>query len=103
MGGPPPILRQPSPVYPATLTGVEGQAHVRFTITEDRRTTDVKAVSLEPEGAAFVEAAEQAMRRYPFEQPGASLQCASAQAGEKFCHSRCQPYNRHTIHCVAPT
>ena len=82
---------------------------MRFTITEDGRTTDVKAVSLKPEGAAFVEAAEQAVRRYLFEQPEideqpvASLQCASVQTGEKFCHSRCQPYNRHTIHCVAPT
>ena len=75
---------------------------MRFTITEDGRTTDVKAVSLKPEGAAFVEAAEQAVRRYPFEQPGASLQCASVQTGEKVCHSRCQPYSRHTIHWVAP-
>ena len=69
MGGPPPILRQPSPVYPPSLTGVGGEAHVRFTITEDGRTTDVKAVSVEPEGTAFGEAAVRAVRRYLFEQP----------------------------------
>ena len=67
MGAPPPIPRhRPIPVHPGVGGG---QAIVLFTITEDGRTADVKAVFVEPEGAAFGEAAERAVRRYLFERP----------------------------------